>query len=148
MLIPKHQRPKLHDADEPAKVHDLLIRVTAVQHAGKVEELGALVNLGPKSVLDSLFGISESGGLADEVQVGQDADDFRESVGLEDVDKLEGFLSNGKAPRSGTCSHTTTPHDESLVSPSQTQSSRQSSSTPNPPLFLHRSSTRDRSRTR
>jgi hypothetical protein len=92
VLIPEHERPELHDRDESREEVDLAIGVSTVEHTGEGEELGALVDLGPESVLEAFLGVFESRSLLDEVHVGKEADDFGETVRLEHVEKLECFL--------------------------------------------------------
>ena len=78
--IPEDQRPELHDGDEAGEVEDLGVGVPAVDDPREVEELGALVDLGPEPLLERLFGVLEGGGFFDEVEVGEDADNFGEAV--------------------------------------------------------------------
>ena len=92
MRIPEHQRPELHHADEPAQVQNLRIRVTSGHNARKVEEFGTLVDLRPEALFQGFLCGAERRGFFDEVEVGEDADDFGEAVRLEDVQELERFL--------------------------------------------------------
>lgn len=89
--VAEDEGAELHDADEAGEVEDLGVGVAPVEHAGEVEELGALVDLGPEALLEGLFGVFECRGLLDEVEVGEDADDLGEAMGLEDVEELEGL---------------------------------------------------------
>ena len=51
-----------------------------------------MVYFGPKTFLQGLFGVLEGSGFLDEVEVGEDANDFGKAVRLEDVEELECFL--------------------------------------------------------
>ena len=92
MRVAEDERTELHDGDEATEVLDLGVGVAAVEHAGEVEELCALVYLCPETLLERLFGVTLRLDLLDEVEVGKDADDFGEAVRLEDVDEFKGFL--------------------------------------------------------
>ena len=72
------------------------VRVAAVYDTGEVEELGTLVDFCPKAFLESLLSVFEGRGLLDEVEVGENTNDFGEAVGLEDVEELERFLGRGR----------------------------------------------------
>lgn len=82
MVVPEDQRSELHGGDEAAHVVDLGIGITAVQDTGEVEELGAIVDLGPETLLEGFLGFTLQGDLLDEVQMGEDADDFWKTVCL------------------------------------------------------------------
>lgn len=92
MLVPKDERTKLHDADEAGEVEDFLVRISAVEDAAEIEELGSLVNLGPEAFLQTLFGLALDNYFLDEIEVGKDTDDFGKPMGLKDVEELERFL--------------------------------------------------------
>lgn len=92
MGVAKYERPELHDADETREVHDLGVRISAVEDPGEVEHLRAGVNLCPEPLFQCLFGILEHGGFLDEVEVSQDTDDFGKPVRLQDIEELESFL--------------------------------------------------------
>ena len=96
MGVAKDEGAELHDRDEAGEVENLGVGVAAVEDAREVEELCALVDLRPEALLEGLFGVFECRGFFDEVEVGEDADDFGETVRLEDVEKLEGFLLQHK----------------------------------------------------
>jgi hypothetical protein len=51
-----------------------------------------LIDLSPEAFLERLFSRFERFGLFDEIKVGEDADDFWETVRLKDVKEFEGFL--------------------------------------------------------
>lgn len=55
MRIPPYDGPKLHDADETAKIHYFILWIFVVYQTRKVEKLCSLINLCPKSLLQSLF---------------------------------------------------------------------------------------------
>ena len=92
MGVAEDERPELHDGDEAGEVEDLSVRIAAVENSGEVEKLGSLVDFCPESLFESFFGHSDEGGLFDEVEVGEDADDFGEAVRLEDVEEFKSFL--------------------------------------------------------
>lgn len=62
-----------------------------------MEELGALVDFSPETVLEPLLGVLERLLLLDQVKMGQKSDDFRETMRLEDIEKFECFLSDVNA---------------------------------------------------
>ena len=92
MRVAEDERAELHHADEAREVHDLGVGVASVEHTGEVEELRALVDFRPEALLEHLLGGAQRRGFLDEVEVGKDADDLGEAMGLEDVEELEGFL--------------------------------------------------------
>jgi hypothetical protein len=51
-----------------------------------------LVYFGPEALFECFFGIFEGCGFFDEVEVGEDANDFGEAVRLEDVEEFKTFL--------------------------------------------------------
>lgn len=59
MRVAEHEGPELHHADESGKKVDLGVGVSAVDDAGEGEELGALVDLRPESVLQTLLCVLE-----------------------------------------------------------------------------------------
>ena len=66
--------------DTPTKVEDLSIRVTTVHDTREVEHFGAVVHLGPESVLEPLLLRFERGRSLDEVEMGQNGDELGETV--------------------------------------------------------------------
>ncbi len=85
MRVTEDERAELHNANKAGEVENFGIRVSAVEYAGEVEKFGSLVYFCPKPFLQRLLGIFEGGSLFDQVKMGQDADDFGETVCLEDV---------------------------------------------------------------
>lgn len=83
----------------PTEVEDLAIRVSTIHHAREVKHFGSIVDLGPETVLQALLLRFESGGSFDEVEVGENSDEFGKSVGGEGREGFEGFLL--KAPSRG-----------------------------------------------
>ena len=92
MGVSENERAEFHDRDETGQIHDFRIWITTIENAGEVEEFCALVYFCPETVFEGFFGGFECGGFFDEVQVGEDTDDFWESVGLEDVEEFKNFL--------------------------------------------------------
>ena len=82
--VPKDQRAKLGDRDEPAQVEDLAVWVAAVEDAAEVEHLCSVVDLCPEAVLEPFLLSLESGRRLDEIEMGQDADDLGHAVRGED----------------------------------------------------------------
>jgi hypothetical protein len=93
--VAEDERAELEDAEKAGEVEDLAVGVAAVEDAGKVEELCTGVDLGPEALLERLFCVLERRGLADEVEVGEHAENLREAVRLEDIQKFERFLRRG-----------------------------------------------------
>lgn len=119
MGVAEHERTEFHDADESREVEDLSVWVAAVQDTGEVEELRALIDFGPETLFERFLGILEYGCLFDEVEVGENSDDFGKAMSLEDVEKLECFLvSRTSVPMKAR---------EAQYSPSQTRTTRLSS---------------------
>lgn len=119
MGVAEDKRTKFHDADESREVKDFSVGVAAVQNTREVEELRALVDFSPETLFERFLGILEYGRLFDEVKVGEDSDDFRETMSLEDIEELEGFLiSKMSVPRNAR---------EAYYSPSQTHTTHLSS---------------------
>ena len=82
MLIAEDEGAELHDGDEAGEVEDLGVGVATVENAGEIEELRTLVDLCPKTLFECLFGRTKGGSLLNEVEVGEDTDDFGETMGL------------------------------------------------------------------
>lgn len=57
MVISEDQWTKLHDRNEAGEKIDFGIGVSTVDDAGEGEQFGALVNFGPKPVLETLLGV-------------------------------------------------------------------------------------------
>ena len=64
---------------------------------GKIKELGAVVNLGPKAALQLFLGLAKLLGCLEPVQVRQNAHDLGETVRLQHVEKLERLHFKAKA---------------------------------------------------
>lgn len=92
MCVAEYEGAELHHGDEAGQVKNLSVGVAAVQDAREVEQFGPLVDLRPEALLQSLFGVLQGGGFLDEVEVGEYSDDLRESMRLQDVKELKGFL--------------------------------------------------------
>ena len=92
MLIAEDEGAEFHDGDEAGEVEDFSVGITSIKDAREVEELGTLVNLGPEALFQSLLCSTEGSGLPDEVEVCEDADDFGETVGLQNIEELKCFL--------------------------------------------------------
>jgi hypothetical protein len=54
--IPEDERTEFHNRDEARKVENFGIRVPTVNDARQIEELSALVDLGPKPLFKGLLG--------------------------------------------------------------------------------------------
>jgi hypothetical protein len=65
MGVSEYEGPKLHNRDEAGEVHDFGVGVAAVENTGEVEEFGALVDFGPESLLEGLFGVAKGSGFFD-----------------------------------------------------------------------------------
>ena len=65
MSIPENQRPKLHHGDEASEILDFGVRIAAVEDSRKIKKLGALIDFGPESFLESLLGGSLNRNLLD-----------------------------------------------------------------------------------
>lgn len=100
MCISEDEGAEFHDGNETREIEDFGIGISPIENTGKVEEFGPLVDLRPESLLESFLRIAESSGLLDEVQVGENTNDFWEAVRLKDVEELESFLS-GKSVSHG-----------------------------------------------
>ena len=88
------QRPELHDRDEPAQVVHLGLLVLCVHHAREVEQLGPLVHLRPKSVLEILFGSWQGFVVLEGVEVGEHSHDSWESMHL-GFEKINSLIDEG-----------------------------------------------------
>lgn len=85
MCIAKDEGPELHDGDETREVHNFGVGIPTIDNPGEIEELCALVNLRPETFFEGFFSAADDGSLFDEVEVGEDADDFGEPMGLKDI---------------------------------------------------------------
>lgn len=61
MRVPKHEWAELHHGDKPREIHDLCVGVSSIHNARKVEQLRALVDLCPESLLKGFFGVTLGG---------------------------------------------------------------------------------------
>lgn len=76
----------------PGQILDLPVRIPPIQDTAQVEHLGAVVDLGPKAMLEALLLSLESRGSFDEVEVGEDRDDLGQAMGREGRQDFESFL--------------------------------------------------------
>jgi hypothetical protein len=65
MGVAKNKWSVFHHRDESCKVHDLLIRVAAVENSGEIEELRSLIYLSPESLFETLLRLALYGYLFD-----------------------------------------------------------------------------------
>lgn len=56
MGISEYQRAKLHHRDETRQVLDFSVWIASIEYTREIEEFCSLVNLGPESLLEGLFG--------------------------------------------------------------------------------------------
>lgn len=70
MGISPYEGTKLHDTDEAAEVHDLGVRVPAIQYPREIEKLCTGIYFCPEALFKSLFGSGERGCFFDEVKMG------------------------------------------------------------------------------
>lgn len=82
MAISEYERTELHHADETREVEDFAVGIPTVEDTGKIEEFCALVYFCPKSFFQRFLSVLENGLFLNEVEMGEDADDFWKSVGL------------------------------------------------------------------
>lgn len=85
MGITENEGAEFHDGNEAGEVEDFGVGITAVDDAGKVEKFCPLVNFCPETLFEGFFGGFEGSSLFYEVEVSENADDFGETMGLEDV---------------------------------------------------------------
>jgi hypothetical protein len=57
------QRSELHHGDESTKVHNLCLGVLPVRYPRQVKQLGALVDLGPESLVTAVVAVVVRGGV-------------------------------------------------------------------------------------
>ena len=114
MSISEDQRAEFHDADEATEVEGFGIGVATVEDTREVEQFCTLINLRPEPLFESLFGCTKNGGFLDEVQMSEDADDFGEAMGLQDVQKLKGLLRRGGSDIRKTNDRKDTHHLEAI----------------------------------
>ena len=89
MGIAEDKRAELHDGDKTRQVEDFGIRIASIEDARKVKKLCTLINFSPEALFQGLFSRTQSGCLFDEVEMGENANDFWEAMGLEDVEELK-----------------------------------------------------------
>lgn len=82
MAISEYERTELHHTDETREVEDFAVGIPTVEDTGKIKEFCALIDFCPKSLFECFLGVLEDGLFLDEVEMGEDADDFWKSVGL------------------------------------------------------------------
>lgn len=80
MGVSEDEWTEFHDADKPREVENLGVWITAIDEPTQIKEFCALVDFRPETFLQILLGALECVGLFDEVQVGEDTDDFGEAV--------------------------------------------------------------------
>ena len=96
-VAPDERARVLHNRKETRQVMDFSVRVSAVHDTGKVEEMSTLVQLRPKSPLESLLGVLECLRLAEEIKMGQDTKDVtRHTSSGKDVEKLHSLHLKAK----------------------------------------------------
>lgn len=92
MVVSEYERTELHHANETREVEDFAVGIPAIKDTRKIKEFCSLVDFCPKSLFERFLGVPESGLFLNEVEMGEDADDFWKSMGLQYVEELEGFL--------------------------------------------------------
>jgi hypothetical protein len=90
------ERSELHDGDEPTQVVNLHLLVLLFHHTRQVKQLGTLVNLRPKPVLQTFLGFAQFLAVLEGVQVIQDPHDTWKPVHVADVQKLKHFHLKAK----------------------------------------------------
>lgn len=80
MRVSEYKRSEFHDGDETGEVQDFGIGVPAIDNARKIKEFCALVDLSPKTLFECFLCSFERSCPFNEVEVGEDADDFGETV--------------------------------------------------------------------
>lgn len=91
MVVSECEGAELGDVDEATEVEDLAVGVSAVEDSREVKHLGAVVHFGPEAVLESLLLSLEGGCFFNEVEVGEDGDDFRQAVRVQRRQRFESF---------------------------------------------------------
>lgn len=92
MGVPEDEGAEFHDADKASEVQNFGVGISTIEHTGEVKKFCTLVDFGPEALFESLFGVLEGCSFFHEVEVGKDADNFWESMRLENIEKFEGFL--------------------------------------------------------
>ncbi len=103
MGVAEDEGSKFHDRNETRKIEDLGVRVATIDDSGKIEEFRALVYFCPEAFFEGLFSCFQGGGFFDEVEVGEIADDFRETMRLKDIQKFKRFLKENSGKRDQNC---------------------------------------------
>ena len=71
---------------------NLTIGISAIDHTGKIEELGTLVKLTPKAMLEALFGHFQGALFLEKIEMRQDTEYIaRHTTGGQSVQKLHGL---------------------------------------------------------
>ena len=92
MGITEDERTELHYADEAGKVKDFGVGIAAIMYAGEVEKFSTLIDFCPETLFESLLCHTKGSLFLDEVEMRKDADDFRKTMYLENVEEFEIFL--------------------------------------------------------
>jgi hypothetical protein len=85
MRIAENEGAEFHDGNEASEVEDFGVGVTAIDNTRKVEKFCALVDFCPETLFKGFFGGLEGSGLFYEIEVGENANDFWKTMGLQDV---------------------------------------------------------------
>lgn len=92
MRIAENQWTEFHHRDKSREVHNFSVRIATIDNSREIEKLCTLVNFCPEALFQRLFSVTERSGFLNEVEMSENTDDFRKSMGLQDIQKLEGFL--------------------------------------------------------
>lgn len=78
--------------DEPTEIEYFSIRITTIHYPTQVEHLCSIVNFSPESILESFLLGFECRGCLDEIEMGENGDDFRQTMRSEGGKCFERFL--------------------------------------------------------
>lgn len=99
MGVAKDEGTEFHDGNEPGQIKDFSVGISPVDNSGEVEKLRALVYFRPKTFFEGFFGDFQSSSLFNEVEMGENADDFWEAMRLKNIQKLKCLLKLVQASR-------------------------------------------------
>lgn len=69
MRVAKDQGSKLHHGDKSGEILDFSVWISAIENSREIEELCALIDFGPKPLLEGFFGRPLDCNLLDEIEV-------------------------------------------------------------------------------
>mmetsp|Transcript_357 Transcript_357/g.651 ORF Transcript_357/g.651 Transcript_357/m.651 type:complete len:309 (+) Transcript_357:1351-2277(+) len=96
MCVAPGEGTELDSRNEQGQLLALVLEILSVDHPRKVKHLGPVVDLGPKPVLEELFGLAQVLRRLELIEVRKDTHDLWKAVRLQNVQEFKGLHLESK----------------------------------------------------